>query len=512
MRKLFLIFCLFLLSCQSNSNKSSTRIKIGVSKEPTTIDPRKSFANDSSNVMMFLYDGLMRFNKEKKLCYGLAQKVDISEDKKIYTFTLREAKWSDGSPITAFDFENSWKTVLNKDFPSVYPHKFYMIENAKKAKLGKVSLDKVAIQALDNRTLQVKLNNPCPYFLEQLAYNVTFAVHKDDSYFEIEPDKLAFSGPFILEDWRHNNYMILKKNPHYWDKEEVKIEEIMLNIIDSPITLLNLFESDELDFIGGILSPLPYVARQALNESEILKTTPSTGTVFLEFNHEKFPFSNINIRRAFSSAIDRVSIEKNICNYHGKKTRRLVPSKDSFSSITDKTPNEYLEIGLKELGCKREDLKVTYLFNDEEATVEIAQILQQNWREELGVLVKLKKQTWRNYIKNFTEKNYQLFKISWVCDVNDPVFLLNIYRLKFGRSNKPRWENKDFLTLLERSDREFDENKRLLLLKRAEDLLLDECIIAPIYHNYSQTLCNPNLINVQYTQSGYIDFRWASFK
>lgn len=512
MYRIFLLFCLCLFSCQSKINKNTCKIRIGVNKEPATIDPRKTFANDISNIMMFLYEGLMRFDKNKELSYGLAKKVEISKDKKLYTFTLKDAKWSDGSSITAYDFERSWKAVLTKNFPSTYPHKFYMIENAEEAKSGKISIDKVEIRALDTKTLQVKLKNPTPYFLHRLTSSIAFAVHKEDSYFITDPTKLCFSGPFLLESWRYNNSMVLKKNPHYWDSDEVKVEKIELNIIDSPTTLLNLFESGELDFIGGNLSPLPFDARQALDKSKSLKTIPSNGTVFLEFNHEKFPFTNKNIRKAFSAAIDRTAIEKNICNKHGKKTLRLIPSDKPSTAPFKKSVDEYLKKGLKELGCEKEDLKVVYIFNDEEATFEIAQILQQNWREKLGVNIRLEKQTWRNYIKNFTEKNYQLCKISWICDAKDPIFFLNIFRLKCGESNKPRWQNEGFLTLLKKSDAEFNEIKRLQILEQAEDYLLEEAIIAPIYHSYSQTLCNPLLKNIKYCESGYVDFRWAFFE
>lgn len=510
MRYFLLSLLIFFMGCKSNTEKNKAIFRIGVNKDPTTIDPRRSFANDIGNIMLMLYDGLMRYDENHELSYSLAKHVEISDDKKEYIFTIRDAKWSDGSQITAYDFERSWKKILDKDFPSVYPHKFYMIENAEEAKNGKVSSDKIGIKALNDKTLYVKLNYPTPYFLKQLAYSIAFAVHKNDQYFENQPEKISFSGPFILEKWKRNDCMILRKNPYYWDKGSVKLRKIKINIIDNPNTLLNLFENEEIDFLGAIFSPIPFDAKQALNKKGTLQYSPSNGSIFLEFNSEKFPFTNKNIRIAFSLAMNREQIEKNVTYGHGKAAYTLVPSFYTIPSLGyEKTAKEYLAEGLKELNINKEELNVSYVFKDDEITEKIAQIFQQNWKENLGVIVNLEKQTWRNYIQNFTEKNYQLFQIRWTCDVTDPIFLLNIFRLKFGGSNQPRWQNKAFQALLDKSDKCFDENERIEILKKAEKLLLKECIIAPIIYDYSESLSNKRLKNIQHFESGYTDFRWA---
>lgn len=519
MKKWLLILASFsLISCsQKISLKHNCKtLHIGIKDDPCTLDPRKSIDVPTINVINMLFEGLMRFNENEELTLALAQSVEISKDNTEYTFHLKEANWSDGTLISAYDFERSWKEILSPSFPAGYVHKFFMIKNAKEANEGKVSLEEVGINAQDEKTLKVALNYPTPYFLELTAQCIFFPLPKNNSFLEKEYDKLPCSGPFKVKKWDHHSQLVLIKNQEYWDQRSIQIEKIHINIIDNENTLLTLFESKELDWVGKPFSEIPMDARDSLYLRNLLNSKSITSTLFIDFNTEKPPFSNIYIRKAFSMTIDRKSIVDHIANSIPQATERLIP--DFVKSPSDpfiqnlNQAQHFLNKGLKELGLNKNDLSIHFLYDDFEYSHKLAQALHQQWKIGLGIDVILEKKQWKTYLEDLSSHNYQIAKLNWTADLLDPIAFLNLFRLRFPYSENPRWPNPSFLHLLELADRSLDRDERYKLLKEAEDHIIDNSVIAPIHFGFSQYVKNPKLKNVLFTKTGNVDFRWAYFE
>ena len=209
---------------QSTSGSPKQKLRLVISAEPPTLDPRLAGDTVSGSVMRMCFDGLMRVDSKGKSTPAVAEKVDISEDGSTYTFHLRESYWADGKPLTAHDFEKTWKTILDPLFPSRFAYNFYIIKNAEEAKEGTCPVEEVGVRALGDRTLVVELRHPAPYFLDLVSAHSFFPVRSDDY--------LIGNGPFKLTSWRHYNELALEKNERYWDAGAVKLSKIHLAILD----------------------------------------------------------------------------------------------------------------------------------------------------------------------------------------------------------------------------------------------------------------------------------------
>ena len=223
-----------MMSCSPTQFSKPTRsqsLRINLSKEPASLDPRKGNDMVASQIHFMLYEGLLRLNPDMSLSVAQAESYEISSDHKTYTFHLKNTVWSDGSPVTAYDFEKTWKSMLDPCFPSPDAYLLYPIKNAKPVKEGKLPLDQVAIHSKDVKTLVIELERPTPYFLQILASSVFLPVKtdKDQSMpnWATQPEQIISNGPFTLKSWKFNQEMVFEKNPHYHRASQVQHVEVV---------------------------------------------------------------------------------------------------------------------------------------------------------------------------------------------------------------------------------------------------------------------------------------------
>ncbi|MCB1108656.1 MAG: peptide ABC transporter substrate-binding protein, partial [Chlamydiia bacterium] len=364
----YLLFCLaaaLFLGCQSTPGAVKQKLRINFQTDPPTLDPRKGGDMTSSMMHFLLFEGLTRQTPDGPTELGVAKQIDISEDKLTYTFYLREANWSDGTPITAHDFEYTWKTMLNPTFPCFNAHLLFPIKNARAAKLGEIPLDAVGVSAADDKTLVVKLEAPTPYFLDLTAFCALYpvcktAVENDASWSEGPPHHYACNGPFRLVEWKHCNQLKLEKNPHYWERAKVELEEIKVSLIENEHTALQLFEKGKLDIMGSAYTHIPTDATAKFKQLGLLKDYQVPATTACSFNTTKPPFNNIHLRKALSLAIDREAIVKNITRLSDEPAFTILhPALLSWNPLhmaEDVSAAIYFQKGLIELGLKAEDL------------------------------------------------------------------------------------------------------------------------------------------------------------
>jgi oligopeptide transport system substrate-binding protein len=531
-KHLFVCLSLLMLSgtiltgCDSNSSDSKGKesiLRVNISTEPPTLDPGKMTDSTSSNILTMLFDTLVRKDLDQELVPSLAQKIDISEDGTQYTFTLRKnALWSNGEPITANDFEFAWKRILDPSFASASASLMYLIKNAEPANSGEVSLDEVGVKAIDDHTLVVNLEFPAAYFLELVSNSNFSPVNKKAA---TANPKWAFEagtsyiccGPFKLDEWKHNNYISVKKNANYWDKDSVSLDQVKVTIVPDSSTELSLFENGDLDWAGAPLSSLPTDAIPSLKESNQLTVYQTAGTYYYEFNTQDPLLSNPKMRKALAYSINRQTIVDNITQLDQEPALGLVPptirknDKKFFKDFDIEKSKELFNEALEEMGMTRKTMpSLSLSFNQgAEGHQKIAQAIQQQWKKNLGIEVTLHTSEWNVYLDDMRNHNFQIGRMAWLADVSDPIDFLNVFRDENHGSNHAQWQSDEFQELLAESNRTLDKDKRNSLLLEAEGILMDEMPLAPIYHYTMAYLKKPNVHGVNLGARGHVDFKWA---
>ncbi|MFC3884393.1 peptide ABC transporter substrate-binding protein [Bacillus songklensis] len=540
---LLLVFSLFLSACGFNKETASPGEKEGGSKggdsaakqelrvniktEPFSLHP--GLANDSvsSNVLLQTFEGLTRINKDGKPENAMAEDVQVSENGAKYTFKIRQdAKWSNGDPVTAKDFEYAWKWALDPAHESQYAYQLYYIKGAQAANEKKGSLDQVGIKVVDDKTLEVTLENPTPFFLELTAFYTYFPVNSkiaqaNEKWYTNAGENYTSNGPFKMVEWAHNNKIILEKNENYWDKDSVKLEKIDMAMVNENNTELSMYQNGELDWAGMPTGQLPVEAIPQLQSDKTLKIQPIAGVYWYKINTEAKPMDNLNLRKALAYAIDRKGITENITKDGSIPAMANVPptmfpenEKGYFKDNDVKKAKEYLQKALDEMGLKDvselPEIKLSYNTDDKHA--KIAQAVQDMWKKNLGINVKLENTEWAVYIDKLHKGNYQIGRLGWLGDFNDPINFLELYREKEGGNNDTNWEDPEYKQLLLDSAKQQDPQKREEMLKKAEEILIRDMPIIPIYFYTNAWVQVDNLKGVVVSGLGDVQFKWAYFE
>lgn len=496
--RILLIVLLFLVSCQKSEifrEDQTLRINIGV--DPQTLDPRKARDLTSITLVHMLFEGLTRASLSGETELAIAEKIET--DGLQYRFTLRKSFWSNGDPLTSFDFAESWRNILDPEFPTDNAYQLYGIKNAKKAKLGELSLSEVGISTPDAQTLIVELEYPIPYFLELISMPPFFPTHQD-----------AFNGPFKLVQWKHADLIETEKNPNYWQSSDVKLSKIELFMMGND-TEMQMCQEGKLHWAGSPLSTIHADAIQSLKAEGKLSVSPFLATCFFRVNTaktaqgKKNPLNSPSLRRALASALDRKAITEHILQGGHLPAYALTPPAMGLES------HRYFEETSTKLSESLEEpICISYASSERNAA--IAQAVQKQWEKHLGIKVELEAVEPKTYFQRISNKEYQLAIGSWTADFNDPINFLEVFKYNSATTNNTNWENREYIDLLERSAFCLDENERKEVLRKAETILMEEMPIIPIFHFALNHLHADGLEEVALSPLGKIDFRWAHFK
>lgn len=516
-KSIVVTFTLFLLACTPASDsskafqaaKESRFFRMNINRDPITLDPRKGYDLVSATLHFILYEGLMRLNPDGSLTPAQAKEVRLSEDQMTYTFYLREAKWSNGVTVTAADFEYAWKKILSPDFLAPSANLLYCIENAEAAKRGLISLDLVGIKAVDDQTLVVKLSHPTPYFLNLISFSVFFPTpQKVILQEDHDQPSLVSNGPFKLLYWKHHDKIVCEKNRYYWEADRVNLEKIQINMIVDENTAMHMYENNELDMIGFGYSPLPSSKRR----DRAFSTLPCAGSSILCFNVHQFPFHNKNIRLAFSYAINRKEIVENITELGEEVATNAIPpalSDATFSYFQDHDVTKaqtFFNKGLKELGITFDQFpSILYCYSYNEINHQLAQVLQRQLKEALGIDLYLKSCGYGGLLNHLIGRSFTLAQTYWIAQYSDPMSILERFKLRDNAKNYPGWENPDYIDLLERSSVSKNCEERGTLLHLAETLLMKEMPVAPLYHWKTSFMLKDHLAHPPVAPRGVFD-------
>lgn len=517
--------CLVLSACSGKKNCGEEKqkiLRICYDHNPTTADPRRG-GDMVTNVSSFmLFEGLTTTDKNGDIQLSLAKSYELSDDKTEYTFHLRPSNWSDGTPLTAHDFEYTWKTLLSHEFPSPCAFLLYPINNARQAKEGVVSADEIGVNALDDLTLRVKLEKPCPYFLKLASFYTFFPIPKHidtvDPDWSLHPSGQTVSnGPYKIKSWQFGIEIECEKNPHFWDAQSVNLDGINISIVSDPNTTMQMFEQDKFDWIGDPVSPLPI---DALANSSCVFSNSIAASTFVPFNVDRFPFNNVNIRKAFSFAINRKAITEHITQMGEEPSTRFVPSVLASYKQEELIPLqgskekalEFFALGCKELGIDPKDFPTLTLISPViEHYNKLAQALQQQLREVLNVNIQISNKDLKLVLDDLVKRNYDFGLVMLVAQYQDPMNIFERFMFKETPKNYSGFEHPNYVSLINASFFAKSDTERNQILSDAEKLLANEMPYAPLYFYNSHSLVKPNVKGLFMTPACTLHFRDAKF-
>lgn len=500
--------------CSSHGKQEEAHVaRVNIGREPESLDPHKVQDLSSQMVVRMLFEGLTRIGQDLKPQLALAKSVTISPDQKEYIFSLRDAFWTNGKEVTASDFVYAYRRILHPKFPSSTAFQLYVIKNAKLAREGRVSLSEIGVEALDEKTVKISLENPTAYFLELLAlpcfFPLPYGVDDVSPKWAEDPSAYVSNGPFTLSQWKHEDLLFLSKNPSYWEESKVQLQGLKCMMV-SEETEVQMFEKKELDFAGSPFSKLPIDALSAFRQQGILRSQEMLGTAFLRVNVASKCLKNAKVRQALSSAIGREALTTHVTQGGQLPAFSLVPP--SFSLHKEKqregSAQELFFEGLKELKMKEApSLRLVYRSDDRNRA--LAQALQEQWRSTLSIQVELEGIEGNVYYSRVAKLDYDLALGSWIADINDPMNFLEIFKFKNGGSNNTGWENAEYAALLTEASQSVDGEERNALLGQAEEILARELPAIPLYHTTQLYLMQEEMRNVVISSLGSIDFKWV---
>lgn len=457
-----------------------------------------------------LYECLTRINVEGKAELAGASAVDISPDHLTYTFKLRDNHWSNGVPVTAYQYENAWKLALSPTSNCSRADLLYLVKNAIEAKKGIVPLESVGVKALDDQTLVVELAFPSPQFLELVAQGICAPLLDVN-----EKEPTVFNGPFCVSEWKRGDSLKLKKNPHFWDHQHVSLDEIDIYMIQDVITAYSMYEKGQIDWVGVPLIALPAEIIGSLEETKKLKSHPVDRVFWVFLNNQNPSLSSVSIRQALSLAVDRSAITKHIFigNHPLEKPlpSALIPIMGSSSfEINLSKAQEKFELGLKELGLTRETfppIEITY--SQQTGRKQVAEYLQQAWSKAFGIDVLAVSQEWNVLRKNLETGHFQVSGCYEAAFYNDPIEFMDRFTSQ-NANNFSKWVDVAFQEKIGMARRESDSDKRMKLLSEAEQIFVEEMPFIPVCSDEFMFTHSSNLKGYVFDFVGACDFSYAS--
>ena len=517
-QRCLLLLCLPWVLGLAGCNRHGTPVERGnraqvlhqnIGAEPSDLDPHLMQTNSHFNVLLALYEGLTSYDpRDLHPVPGAAASWEVSADGLVYTFHLRpEGKWSNGDPVTASDFEFSARRLLSPRFPSPYKHYFEIVRGAEDYAAGRITdFAQVGVRALDPQTLRIELRQPAPYLLFLLGGFAWMPVHRAtvesqgayDAAFTnwSRPGVLVGNGPFTLAEWRPGEEIVVRRNPRYWGAAGVRLQEIHFHLIENAEAEERAYRAGQLHLTENV--PASRLQAYADNTPGELRVAPFFSTYLYEFNLSQPPFNDPRVRRAFSLAIDRGELAASQPQQHLLPATGLVPPD---------TDNYHFKGGHAlryDLGEARRLLaesgypeghgfpEIEMNFDTSVRHQHFAEVLQQMWRKNLGVSVRLGNIEGRVFHAERVRRKYALARGGWVGDYLDPHAFLSVH-LTGGGQNVAGYANPAFDAAVRSALDLRDRDSRHEAYRRAEDQLMSDMPILPLFHYTSQHLVSPSV-------------------
>lgn len=496
-----LILSVILLSCGRGASRVeealNTRIyHMDIASEPQTLDPHISSGVPEQRIQWALFEGLVTMdNKDLSPLPGVAERWEISDDLLTYRFYLRKnAKWSNGDPITAEDFRWSWERVLNPKMGAKSAYMLYPIKNSEAFLKGEITdFSEVGVRAIDDYIFEVELGYPAPYFLQLLDHHSAAPVHRatiekfgtmtDRFSGWTRPENIVSNGPFTLNSWAINRYVKVEKSEHYWDKENVWLEGINYYPIENYASSERIFRAGQLHQTYEILTDK--VATYRKDRPEALRVNPYIGSYYYEMNLTREPFNDIRVRHALSMSIDRDALINTALSEINSPSYAIVPPGTlgyQPPKLFEFDPEQARKL-LAEAGFPNGEGFPTFelLYNTNDTHRKVAEVVQQMWNKHLNVQADLINQEWKVYLDSRLQKYFDVVRAGWIGDYVDPDSFISLWLSDSG-NNYTGWKNDEYDHLVKNViPVARTKEERLAGFYKAETILMQDMPFIPIF-------------------------------
>ena len=520
--------------CTNNSSKPSgaQTLSVCIGPKTETIDPTLNSTSDGGSMLLHSFEALLTHDNTGKLQPGQAAEMPkISEDGLVYTFTLRDGlKWSNGDALTAEDFEYTLKRLADPEVAAPYGELISMIAGFDEAHKSGGNLDALQVVAKDEKTLEITLSAPTQYFNEIMAFPATSPVNKktieeNGDQWALKAESYISNGAFYVAEYKDAEYILMKKNPNYWNTKNIKLDEIKFELIEDANTIYSGYQSGRLSLVKDI--PTNEIARLKADKNPEFHLDPMQGTYYVSLkvkDHEFF--SNTKVRKALSLAIDRDRIANEVMEGTYTPASTFVPAGVSdpsgksfmdtaiernggkgFYNIDGSTYEADLEEAkklMKEAGYEN-GFKVSYIFNEASYHKPVAEALQSMWKE-IGVEVEVSAQEWNSFVTRRREGDFDVARNGWISDYDDPTSFLDLLITDNG-NNDAYYSNPAYDALMKKAAEAATVEERFEFLHQAEELAVrDDAAVIPLAYYNEFYMIKDNVKGFYHTPLGYFVF------
>lgn len=507
------ILSILLVSCSTDKKSDAKEsIVVNLGAEPRSLDPTLNSESTTSMYLVHLFESLTKKDKNNTVVPGVAEKWDISADGKVYTFYLRDdAKWSDGVPVKANDFVYAWQRAVDPKTAASYSYMLEYIKNAKAITASEMSVDSLGVKAIDDKTLEVTLESPTPYFLEFISSLGPYYPLRQDiveanaETWTQKPETYIGNGAYIMTKRNFDESLILNVNTNYWDKQEIVADEIIFLLMTDTTAALAGLKIDDIHFA---LPPINEI--DVLREEGYIIDNHAYGTIYITLNMLNPKISDVHVRKALSLAIDRSYLVENIVKGGQRPAGAFVPygiigvngeyreSFPEYMSVTKESNKKNIEEAKKlmaEAGYPNgKDFPVIDFRVTAGLYTLVAEAIQQMWKENLGIDIIISTEEFAITLGNLRDKNYEIARMGWTGDYNDPMTILDTH-LSYGAINFSGFDNIEYDFLIDLAKSTADMEARMDALSKAENILMDEMPIIPLYYRADSIMISPNIKN-----------------
>ena len=523
---------------KSANNANGKILTIEMGPEVETIDPALNTTNDGANYITYLFDNLLRVDKDGKIAPSMAEKYEVSDDGLTWTFHLRDGlKWSDGSDFTANDFVYSWQRMVNPEVAAPYAETVLGMVDGYEDAIGNPDengnttttpdVTKLRVEAPDDKTFVVHMAKPTPYFDKLATFAALSPVKKDvvesnPDGWTLDPKTYVSTGPFKLKEWKSGSYLMLEKNENYWNKDAVKLDGIKCLLMQDQNAAFSAYESGD----ALMIKDIPTQEITTLQKRPDYHLDPQLGTYFIDLNNTLDEFKDAKVRQALSLALDRKYISETITAGTYTPAKGFIPQGVSdwdgsswYDHLTD--PSVYINVDdyqanlakakelLAEAGHPNGEGLPTlrYSTNDSAYHKKIAEYLQQAWGE-LGLKIDVNIVEWKSFTPQRRSGNYQIARDGWVMDYDDPSNILNLTSTGNG-NNSSKYSNPEYDALLEKVAAEKDQKTRFDYFHQAEEMLMRDMGVTPLLYYNEMYLQSDKIKDSYHTTDGIYHFEYA---
>lgn len=472
--------------------------------EVQSLDPHKIEGVPESNVSRDLFEGLLISDVEGHPSPGVAEKWE-NKDFKVWTFHLRKnAKWSDGTPVTAHDFVYSWQRLANPNTASPYASylQYGHIANIDDIIAGKKPATNLGVKAIDDNTFEVTLSEPVPYFYKLLVHPSVSPVPKAavEKFGEkwTQPANIVTNGAYKLKNWVVNERIVLERNTQYWDNDKTVINQVTYLPISSEVTDVNRYRSGEIDMTYNNM-PIELFQKLKKEIPNEVRVDPYLCTYYYEINNQKAPFNDVRVRTALKLAMDRDIIVNKVKNQGDLPAYSYTPPYTDGAKLVEpewftwsqEKRNEEAKKLLAEAGYTADKpLTFDLLYNTSDLHKKLAIAVASIWKKNLGANVKLENQEWKTFLDTRHQGTFDVARAGWCADYNEPTSFLNTM-LSDSSNNTAHYKSPEFDKLIADTLKVTDEAQRTELYAKAEQQLDKDSAIVPLYYYVNARLVKP---------------------